>query len=190
MSGLSSYIDIPNKTIHLVGEVNEDMYLTVQRGIGRLAEDPREMCYTLNTEGGDFLHGLAIHDLIRYFTPESKMVVFGSCMSSGMVILQAAKKRIATPHTEFMVHFGESSVESNQAGIGKPRYFPVTKNIRHWFSSQRPLFETCVRYQNPLPNRSKIAQLVLWEPAHSIAFFSRASRSSAKISIPYPGFSR
>lgn len=111
---LVSQIDVKAKTIHLTGEVNEDMYLVVQRGISRLIDLPGNFCFTINTYGGNITDGLAIHDLIKACCPEAQMIVFGACMSAGMVILQAGGQRSASENSELMIHYGEEGADSGQ----------------------------------------------------------------------------
>lgn len=111
---ITNCIDKANKTVHLMGEVNEEMYLLVQRAIGILYADPRQFVFTINTEGGIVTDALAIYDLIKSCCPEAKIVIYGSCMSAGMIILQAAKERIAAPNAELMIHYGHDENESGQ----------------------------------------------------------------------------
>lgn len=115
MSDLSSSIDVKNATIHLVGEVDESMYLTVQRGIGSILRQQLEPYFTINTYGGNITDAFAIHDLIKMCCPNANMGVFGVCMSAGMVILQAANERTATTSSELMIHYGTEETDSGQS---------------------------------------------------------------------------
>lgn len=130
-SGSISTIDVANKTIHLVGEVNEEMYLVVQRGIGRLMREPGDFFFTINTYGGNITDGFAIHDLISMCCPGAKICVFGACMSAGMVILQAGGERLATPNSELMIHYGEEASGSDQDKKFNGRLRQKEHNILH-----------------------------------------------------------
>ncbi len=60
----------------------------------------------LNNIGGDWYHGMAIYDAIKACQCQVKIQVYGSAMSMGSVILQAAHRRIMHPHSTLMVHDG------------------------------------------------------------------------------------
>lgn len=67
----------------------------------------------MNNLGGDFYHGLAIYDAIRACKNQVTIKVFGSAMSMGAVILQAADVRILAPHSTVMIHYGEGGVNGH-----------------------------------------------------------------------------
>jgi len=118
-----SFIDVGNKTIHLIGEVNEHMYATVQEGIGRLADSEGDYCFTLNSYGGNLTDGLAIYELITHFCGNTKIIVLGSCMSAAFVILQAGTERVASPMAEFMLHYGSEEADNGEAKKHNKRLF-------------------------------------------------------------------
>ena len=60
----------------------------------------------MNNPGGDWYHGMAIYDAIRYSRCPSTIRVFGHAMSMGSVILQAADNRVMMPNSRFMIHYG------------------------------------------------------------------------------------
>lgn len=60
----------------------------------------------MNNLGGDKYHGLAIYDAIKACKNHITIIVFGHAMSMGSIILQAADKRIMTPHSKIMIHYG------------------------------------------------------------------------------------
>lgn len=66
---------------------------------------------TLVTYGGDLLYGFALYDHIKASKKPVDIVTEGVCMSAGVMILQAARTRIARPHTIFMVHPSITHVE-------------------------------------------------------------------------------
>jgi ATP-dependent protease ClpP protease subunit len=60
----------------------------------------------MNNPGGDYLHGLAIYDAIKYASCHCTIKVYGHAMSMGSIILQAADNRILMPNSKFMIHYG------------------------------------------------------------------------------------
>lgn len=60
----------------------------------------------LNNLGGDVYHGLAIYDAIKACKSHVTIKVFGSAMSMGSIILQAADKRLMAPNAKQMIHYG------------------------------------------------------------------------------------
>jgi len=59
-----------------------------------------------STPGGTVMEGLAVYDLIKGVTKDAPvtMIAYGMCMSMGLVIVQAATKRLSAPHTTFLLH--------------------------------------------------------------------------------------
>ena len=69
-----------------------------------MGKDP--ITILMNNYGGDVNHGLAIYDAIRACKSEVIIKVFGGCMSMGSIILQAGDKRIMSPQSSQMIHYG------------------------------------------------------------------------------------
>ena len=60
----------------------------------------------MNNPGGDWYHGMAIYDAIKYSSCVCSIKVYGHAMSMGSIILQAADERIMMPNSRFMIHYG------------------------------------------------------------------------------------
>jgi len=60
----------------------------------------------MNNPGGDYFHGLAIYDAIKYSSCHCTIKVYGHAMSMGSIIFQAADNRIMMPNSRFMIHYG------------------------------------------------------------------------------------
>lgn len=69
----------------------------------------------MNNLGGDKYHGIAIHDAIKACKNHVTIIGLGYVMSMGAVIMQAADKRIISPNTRVMLHYGTWS------GYGHPK---------------------------------------------------------------------
>jgi ATP-dependent Clp protease protease subunit len=73
----------------------------------------------LNSPGGDPIHALAIYDAIRRCESEVQILATGQCMSSAMIILQAADLREVSKHCWLMIHDGTESYSGNSADFSK-----------------------------------------------------------------------
>jgi ATP-dependent protease ClpP protease subunit len=60
----------------------------------------------MNNPGGDYFHGLAIYDAIKFSSCHCTIKTYGQAMSMGSLILQAADHRIMMPNSRFMIHYG------------------------------------------------------------------------------------
>lgn len=74
----------------------------------------------MNNLGGDEYSGLAIYDAIKNCKNTTTIRVYGCAMSMGAWILQSANKRIMSPNSYLMIHYGNSSVSDH------------TKNFQKW----------------------------------------------------------
>lgn len=60
----------------------------------------------MNNLGGDWYHGMGIYDAIKACKNHITIKVFGYAMSMGSIIIQAADKRIMSPNSRMMIHYG------------------------------------------------------------------------------------
>lgn len=58
----------------------------------------------INNRGGDLTHGYALYDYIRSMRMPVVTKAHGFVGSSGVLIMLAGDKRIALPHTRFLIH--------------------------------------------------------------------------------------
>jgi len=71
----------------------------------------------LNNIGGDEYHGLGIYDAIKNSASSTEITVYGSAMSMGSIILQAATKRYLAPNATVMIHMGTISTNIDQRDV-------------------------------------------------------------------------
>lgn len=67
----------------------------------------------MNNVGGDEYEGFAIYDAIRACKNHVEIQVFGHAMSMGAFILQAADKRVLSPNSRVMIHYGTWSFDGH-----------------------------------------------------------------------------
>lgn len=60
----------------------------------------------MNNPGGEWYNGMAIYDSIKDSKSKCTIKVYGSAMSMGSIILQAADHRIMMPNSRMMIHYG------------------------------------------------------------------------------------
>lgn len=110
-------INIPAKTLYLGKEdgVEHSMAETAVKGLNILDAKNRKKKLTIlmNNPGGDEYHGLAIYDAIKACKSPTIIKVFGHCMSMGAWILQAGDKRIMSPNSTLMIHYGTTAYEGH-----------------------------------------------------------------------------
>ena len=60
----------------------------------------------MNNPGGDWYHGMAIHNAIKTCRNYITIIAYGHAMSMGSIILQAADERILSEDSSLMMHYG------------------------------------------------------------------------------------
>lgn len=68
------------------------------------SQSNKEIKLIIDSPGGEVVAALLLYDAILLSTAPVTCIVNGECSSSGIVILQAAKKRWATKHSFFYLH--------------------------------------------------------------------------------------
>lgn len=114
MKDKSPVKDSPNiYFVQLVGEIDAPRVReTIEElSIANAKNYVDEVQLTLVTYGGDLLYSFALYDHIEHFSKPVNIIAEGVCMSAGVMILQAAQKRLSTPNTLFMVHPSITHVE-------------------------------------------------------------------------------
>ncbi|MBX4205910.1 ATP-dependent Clp protease proteolytic subunit [Candidatus Microgenomates bacterium] len=98
---------------HLVGTIDDGTvkHVIEELSIANAKEYIEEIRLYLSTYGGDLLYAFALYDHIQSSPKPVDIVAEGVCMSAGVMILQAARRRYATEHTLFMVHPSITNVE-------------------------------------------------------------------------------
>jgi len=67
----------------------------------------------MHTVGGEWGDGMAIYDAIRACLSPVTILAYAQASSMSGVVLQAARKRVLMPNTEFVMHYGSLSLESH-----------------------------------------------------------------------------
>jgi ATP-dependent Clp protease protease subunit len=109
-------VSLETRTIYLVGEIDQESAERTVKGLHLLAAaNANPITVLINSDGGDWAHGMAIYDYMRSLPNHVAAKVLGQAMSMATVILQAADQRLAYPETTIMVHHGTDSFPEGQA---------------------------------------------------------------------------
>ncbi|MBI1208693.1 MAG: ATP-dependent Clp protease proteolytic subunit [Azospirillum sp.] len=95
------------RTILIFGEINMKLAQGVAAQLLALAvENDEPIRIVINSPGGHVEAGDTIHDMIRYVSPEVKILGTGWVASAGAHIFLAAKRenRYCLPNTRFLIH--------------------------------------------------------------------------------------
>ena len=103
---IDEYVLRDSRTIFLSGAIDADTVLILARLVAYLQGQSKKKPIHLhiNTPGGTVTDGLAIYDLLSNCPAPIHALATGTCMSMGVIVLQAAAKRSATKNTTFMLH--------------------------------------------------------------------------------------
>lgn len=103
-------IHIPSRTLYMGPETDAEAAELFVKGmhlLGSINQEPIRVI--MNNVGGDEYDGLAMFDAIDTSKCFVTVVVYGSAMSMGSWILQAADDRVMTPNATLMIHNGSFS---------------------------------------------------------------------------------
>jgi ATP-dependent Clp protease protease subunit len=102
-------------------EVNANVHELAVKGLTFLDSwSDAPITIYLNSKGGDWYSGMGIYDTIKSLRSHVTMIVTGSAMSMGSLILQAADLRVMSPYSVMMIHDGSDVLEG------------PTKTVERW----------------------------------------------------------
>lgn len=125
-SGSGSFIDdierelFNRREVHLTGTIDSSTaYVSIKCMRYLASQGKKPITFYLNTGGGSVYDGLSIYDHIKSTTRivPVNIIASGACMSMGMIIMQAATKRLALPNTGFLLHELQSSVRGSLSNM-------------------------------------------------------------------------
>ena len=102
---LDKGIDLRNRSLCLIGDIDEDSFGAFFKGL-RLLETTAEEPLTvyISTEGGEIYDMFGIYDLLRNSRCYIRTVSIGKVMSAGILLAAAGDERYCYPNTIFMSH--------------------------------------------------------------------------------------
>ena len=100
-------VHIPTRTLFMGGDTDEGMAERFIKGMHLLeAKNLDPITVIMNNYGGDEYDGMAIYDAIATSKCYTTIVAYGSAMSMGSWIPQAADERVMAPSATMMIHYG------------------------------------------------------------------------------------
>lgn len=116
---LENGIDLDNRRIHLIGEIDSYTSGMVIKGLQLMvAKDPdKEIDLYINSPGGDFYSSVGIYDYIRFIDTPIRTYNIGACMSGATLVFLAGTERYAFENSVFMFHSVASAVEGKAQDI-------------------------------------------------------------------------
>lgn len=103
---------VPNRSIYLGpredrDEVDHGVFGSFFKALSYLDHiEETPITVNMNSEGGDFYHGMAIYHAIFSCRSHVTIIGWGYCASIGSIILQAADRRVLAPATLVVIHDG------------------------------------------------------------------------------------
>lgn len=121
---MSYGIHLPTATIDLWGGVDAESCQTALQGLHLMTRQAEFLAkgkkpvyptvtVNINSQGGDWYAGMALHDALVAYPGKVVTVVQGQAMSMGSIILQAGDVRKMHKYSTIMVHNGHDSAEGN-----------------------------------------------------------------------------
>jgi ATP-dependent Clp endopeptidase proteolytic subunit ClpP len=165
-------ISLPTRTIYM-GSVHVDMEegesgtdasmaerviknLHVLETITTQAEQgEKPITIIMNNIGGDEYHGLAIFDAIKLCRNHIDIKVFGHAMSMGSIILQAADRRVMSPNSRMMIHYGTWGYEGD--AITSEKWSEEGKRFNTWMED---LYLSKLREKDPKFRRDRLKRML------------------------------
>jgi len=96
-----------SRSISIFGQINERTARTVTEQLLALAAESNDLITVyVSSPGGHVESGDVIYDMIKFITPEVRMIGTGWVASAATTIFLAAKKenRFCLPNTRFLIH--------------------------------------------------------------------------------------
>lgn len=100
--------EMERRELRVTGPIDSETAHLMQVKLSYLRhQNKKPITIYINTPGGHVIDGLAIYDAImevRASGIQVNVIAAGSCMSMGVIIMQAGSQRLATKHAAFLLH--------------------------------------------------------------------------------------
>jgi len=110
-----------SRSISIFGQINEKVARTVTEQLLALAADCDEpVNIYISSPGGHVESGDVIYDMIKFITPEVRVIGTGWVASAATTLYLAAKKenRFSLPNTRYLVHQPSGGSQGDATDIG------------------------------------------------------------------------
>jgi len=100
--------ELERRELRITGPIDSEAAHLMQVKLAYLKNQSKKpVTIYLNTPGGHVIDGLAIYDSIMDLREDGikvNIIASGSCMSMGVIIMQAASERCSLKHAQFLLH--------------------------------------------------------------------------------------
>lgn len=100
--------ELERRELRITGAIDSEAAHLMQVKLSYLRHQSKKpVTIYINTPGGHVIDGLAIYDSIMELRQDGikvRIVATGSCMSMGVIIMQAASERCSLKHAQFLLH--------------------------------------------------------------------------------------
>ena len=100
-----------------------------------------EIKLVIDTPGGDVIAALKLYDAISFSRAPVTCIINGECSSSGVVILQGAKKRLMTKHSFIYLHPISISFEKEQFAIDEKTEERISDRLKGTRARQKFIYD-------------------------------------------------
>jgi len=117
-----------------------------------------EITVIMNNPGGEWYHGMAIYDTIEASSCHVTIRAVGHAMSMGSIILQAADRRIMSPNSRLMIHYGTSGFNNHTKIVQK--WAEEDKKICAWMEQ---LYLSKIQVKHPGFTLKKVREMLSFD---------------------------
>jgi ATP-dependent Clp protease protease subunit len=94
---------LKKRILLLVGEITREKAIAIREQLLFLnSQSNEEIKLIIDSPGGEIVAALLLYEFISYLEAPVHCIVNGECSSSGVIVLQAGKRRLATESSFFL----------------------------------------------------------------------------------------
>jgi len=137
---------LKRRILLLAGEITREKVNVLRNSLlflNSLAQT--EIKLVIDTPGGDVIAALKLYDAISFSRAPVTCVINGECSSSGVVILQAAQKRLMTKHSFIYLHSISISFEKEQFAIDEKTEERISDRLRGTRARQKFIYDAIIK---------------------------------------------
>lgn len=118
------------RSLLIVGEITQESLSEAIPSILKLDEKkhPDGIHLYLTSPGGQGTAGMALYDLLSTRKNDITIIVHGECSSVAALVLQAADRRLISPHSRMLLHYGHVDM-SNKGSVDADSLIRAGKEV-------------------------------------------------------------
>lgn len=110
--------------------------------------------------GGEWCAGMALYDYIKQIKSAVTIKAYGRIRSMGTIILQSAKKRLLSPHCEFLIHYGSGIGATSDRTKDMLASAEETKRIN---KVMEDIYLNRIKEKHPRYTKAELQDLMKWD---------------------------